>query len=158
MHGGQELAGLVVEFMGNPAALGFLGLQELAGEVLQPPLPGLHFGVELGIGEGGGGVVRKEPRQRQGLGIEGPTRRVPEAERADHPAVVEEWQGQHRADGGRLEAGADSGREGEARIGEDVGRDHELAGTDGQPHHTYPERQRAPWRRQRVRSRSPRRE
>ena len=77
MHGGQELAGLVVEFMGNPAALGFLGLQELAGEVLQPPLPGLHFGVELGIGEGGGGVVRKEPRQRQGLGIEGPTRRRP---------------------------------------------------------------------------------
>ena len=61
MDGGQELARLVVEFMGHPAPLGFLGLQELPGETLQPRPPGLHFGVELGIGEGGGGLGRKEP-------------------------------------------------------------------------------------------------
>ena len=139
----QELAGLVVEFMSDPAALGFLGLQELAGEVLQPPLSGLHCGIELRIGEGGGGVGCKEPHQRQGLCIEGPTRVVPEAERADHPAVVLEWQGQPRADGGLLKAGADSSRDGEARIGQDVGRDHELAGADSQAHHTRPGRQRA---------------
>jgi hypothetical protein len=107
MHGGQELAGLVVEFMGNPAALGFLGLQELAGEVLQPPLPGLHCGIELGIGEGGGGVGGKEPHQRQGLGIEGPTRGVPEAERADHLAVAQQWQGQHSTHRGELETSSD---------------------------------------------------
>jgi hypothetical protein len=47
VHHCQELAGLVVEFMGNPAALGFLGFQELAREGLQPRLPGLHFGIEL---------------------------------------------------------------------------------------------------------------
>jgi hypothetical protein len=56
----QELARLVVEFMGYPASLGFLGLQELPRETLQPRPPGLHFGVELGIGEGGGGLGRKE--------------------------------------------------------------------------------------------------
>ena len=138
MHGGQELAGLVVELMGNAAALGFLGFQELARQGLQPRPPGLHFGVELGIGEGGGGLGRKELCQRQGLCIEGPTQLVPEAERTDHPVVAQEWQGQHRAHGGGLEAGSDGSRDGEARIAEDVGRDHELAGTDGQPHRTHP--------------------
>ena len=147
MYGGQELAGLIVEFMGNPAALGFLRLQELLGEALQPRPPGLHFRVELGIREGRGGVGGKEPRHRQGLGIEGPTRRVREAEHADHLAVMQEWQSQHRAHRDTLKAGADGGREGETRIGEDIGRDHGVAGTGGQPHHPYPERQRAPGRR-----------
>ena len=41
MDEGQELARLVMEFMGNAAALGFLGLQELTGEALQPRPPGL---------------------------------------------------------------------------------------------------------------------
>ena len=50
MHEARSWPASSWEFMGNPAALGFLGLQEL-GEVLQPPLPGLHFSVELGIGE-----------------------------------------------------------------------------------------------------------
>ncbi len=67
MRKGQELARLVMEFMGDPAALGLLGLQQLAREELLTRAPGLHFGIELGIGEGGGGLVRKEPRQRWGL-------------------------------------------------------------------------------------------
>src|SRR5215475_14352844 len=94
MHRSQELARFVVEVMGNAAAVGFLGLQELTGEVLQPRLPRLHFSVELSIGKGGGGVSRKEAHQRQGLGIKDPPRPVPEAERADLSAVVQEWQGQ----------------------------------------------------------------
>jgi hypothetical protein len=61
VHGGQELTRLVVELTGNAAALGLLGLQKLVREALQPLTPGLHFGVELGIAKGGGGLVREEP-------------------------------------------------------------------------------------------------
>src|SRR5882724_3101428 len=89
VHEDKQLASLIVELMGKPAALGLLGLQELAGEALQPLTGGLHFGIELGIGEGGGGLVRKEPCQLDGLLVEYPTRVVPDAERADHQAVAQ---------------------------------------------------------------------
>jgi hypothetical protein len=131
VHEDQQLASLIVELMGNPAALALLSLQELARETLQPLTSGLHFGIELGIGEGAGGLVRKEPCQLYGLLIEYPTRFIPDAERADHQAVSHERQRQHRTDRGWLEAGSDGGRESDAGIGEDVGRDHGLAALDG---------------------------
>jgi hypothetical protein len=34
MHGGQQLARLIMELMGDAVALGLLGLQELTGETL----------------------------------------------------------------------------------------------------------------------------
>ena len=73
MHGGQKLARLVVKFMGNPAALG-LGLQELAGEVLQPLPARSALQCRAGHWRGQcGGLGRKEPHQRHSLCIEGPT-------------------------------------------------------------------------------------
>ena len=74
VHEDQQLASLIVELMGNPAALGLLGLQELAGEALQPLTGGLHFGIELSIGRWRPGPQRAVPTRWPPRRILDPTR------------------------------------------------------------------------------------
>ena len=136
VHEDQQLASLIVEFMGNPAALGLLGLQELAGEALQPLTGGLHFGIKLALARAGG-LVRKEPC----LLMASSSNTRPDSSPMLSAPITRLSRMSGRASTARTawpEVGSDGGREGDARISEDVGRDHGLAGMDGQPHHPHP--------------------